>query len=805
MLQAFADALTVHLQRATVLTAGGKEHVTNLQISPSIIVIHIIEMSRFLSYHPLVDSDSTGRTYTGAHGMNMGSQVRSEPYSNHSDLSDLLFLWKAVRRHLPNILLFVFSSIIITWLVVSKVNPVYRATALISIDRESAPLASESARSTAAAVMKEYRSTQVEILRSRSLIEDVVKTLDLSSPYVIDSHRSSWQQLLGYLSDKYLGNTEATVYGGQYSGDDEVLEDVIKSVANALQVATIANTNLISVGFTSQEANLAARVANEFVEEYLSVLNEFRQEAANNAIDQFEENLIVLQNEIAKSEQVLQDYRERNDLLESGSSIGLTENTLKELNLQLAQIKGELAVHQTSYEQISLLGNAGSRQYESIPLVQKDPIASQLIVEMEQIQKEIQQIDDRYGPKHPTMIDAKSRLDATEESLDRQIARIEDAARKQFEITSSAEKLLQREIASGRANAQATSRKQFRLRELEREVATNHRLYDAVLEQLRGLEQDVSDTSARIIQSATAPRNPYSPNKILFLGIALFLSATISIVLAFMADSLDKSIRSPKKLMEKLGVSTLGCIPIEPLLAKRKAFKPLQEFEDSSGYTESIRSLSTSLITHSHGSSAGNSYFIASALPGEGKSNTSLQLAHALSLIDDTVLVDFDLRKRSLSNNISRRTKAGLCNVYYQESSLHEAIDIGGTRSFDFIGAGEGVDPKIAYKIANDRQWVSHLFKVLEQRYRFVIVDGAPVQMVNDSLAIAPLASGVIFLVKAGSTPLDLVEDCIGRLRSTECNMLGVVLNHYDPKESDYGYGYGYGTHEIGNMSTQTA
>ena len=737
--------------------------------------------------------------------MNMGSQIQSEPYNNYSDLSDLRHLWNAARRHLPNILLFIFSSIIITWLVVSKMDPVYRATALISIEGENVPFTPGGARSTSGAALQEYRSTQVEILRSRSLIEKVVKTLDLSSHKAFHSGRPGWQQLLIYWSDKYLGNTEATVYEEQYAVDDEDVEDVINAVANALQVTTIANTNLISVGFTSQEADLTARVANAFVEEYLSVVNEFRQEAANKAIDQFEDNLIVLENEIAASEQSLQEYRERNDLLDSGSSIGLTERSLIELNQQLAQIKGELAVHQTTYEQISLLSDVGSRQYESIPLVQKDPIASQLIVEMEQIQKEIKQIGERYGSKHPAMIDAKSRLDSTEQSLDRQIARIEDSARKQFEITSSAEKLLQREIASGRANAQVTSRKQFRLRELEREVATNHRLYDAVLEQIGGLEQHVSDASARIIESATVPRQPYSPKKVLFLAIALCLSATIGIVLAFIVDSLDKSIRSPKKLLEKLGVSVLGCIPIEPLLTKRKLFRPLQEFEGRSGYTESIRSLSTSLISHSHGSSTGNSYLIASALPGEGKSNTSLQLAHALSLIGDTVLVDFDLRKRSLSDNMSRQTRAGLCEVYHRRSSLRDAIDVGGDRRFDFICAGQGVDSEIAYKIANDRQWISNCFKVLEQSYRFVIVDGAPLQMVNDSLTIAPLASGVIFLVKAGSTPLELVEDCIGRLRLTECNLLGVVLNHHDPKENDYGYGYGYSTHGIGSLSAQTA
>ncbi len=734
--------------------------------------------------------------------MNMGSQIRSDPSltgdSINDNHSDLLNLWNAVRRHLPHILLFIFSSLIVTWLVVSKINPVYRATALISIERESVPFTPEGARSTTGAARQEYRSTQVEILRSRSLIENVVKTLDLSSHKALNSRQPGWQQLLTYWGDKYLGNTEATVYEEQYA-----VEDVVNSVANALQVETIANTNLISVGFNSQDLNLTARVANAFVEEYLSGVNEFRQQAANMAIDQFEDNLIALQNEISASEQNLQDYRERNDLLDSESSIGLTERNLIELNQQLAQIKGELAVYQTSYEQISLLGGVGSRQYESIPLVQRDRVASQLIVEMEQIQKEIQQLGERYGPKHPTMVDANSRLNSTRESLDRQIARIEDAARKQFEITSSAEKLLQREIASRRASAQVTSRKQFRLRELEREVATNQSLYDDVLEQRKGLEQYVSDASVRIIQRATAPREPYSPKKKLFLAIALCLSATIGIVLALIADSFDKSIRTPRKLSEKLGVSVLGCIPVEPLLTKRGSFKPLQEFEGSSGYTESIRSLSTSLISHSHGSSAGNSYLIASALPGEGKSNTSLQLAHALSLIDDTVLVDLDLRKRSLSDNMSRQTRAGLCDVYHRRSSLRDAIDVDENRSFDFISAGEGVDSEMAYKMANDRRWVSNCLKVLEQSYRFVIVDGAPLQMVNDSFSIAPSASGVIFLVKAGSTPLELVEDCIERLRLTGCNLLGVVLNHHDPKES--GYGYGYGSPGNRYMSAQAA
>ena len=77
--------------------------------------------------------------------MNIGSQIRSDSNDN---LSDLLNLWNAVRRHLPNILLFIFSSLIITWLVVSKLNPVYRATSLISIEKENAPFTPEGARST---------------------------------------------------------------------------------------------------------------------------------------------------------------------------------------------------------------------------------------------------------------------------------------------------------------------------------------------------------------------------------------------------------------------------------------------------------------------------------------------------------------------------------------------------------------------------------------------------------------------------------------------------------------------------------
>ena len=160
--------------------------------------------------------------------MNIGSQIRSDPYDN---LSGLLDLWNAVRRHLPSILLFIFLSLIITWLVVSKIDPVYRASASISIEKESAG-------SNSSAAMREFRSTQVEILRSRSLIENVVKTLDLSSHKAFNSRGPGWQQLLVYWRDKYLGNTEATVYEEQYAvddeNDDENVEDVISSVANCL-------------------------------------------------------------------------------------------------------------------------------------------------------------------------------------------------------------------------------------------------------------------------------------------------------------------------------------------------------------------------------------------------------------------------------------------------------------------------------------------------------------------------------------------------------------------------------------------
>ena len=110
--------------------------------------------------------------------MNMESQIPPGPSLTESpintNLSDLVNLGHAVRRHLPNILLFIFSSVIITWLVLSKINPVYRATALISIEKESVPFTTEGARrSTTGAATKEYRSTQVEILRSRSLIENL--------------------------------------------------------------------------------------------------------------------------------------------------------------------------------------------------------------------------------------------------------------------------------------------------------------------------------------------------------------------------------------------------------------------------------------------------------------------------------------------------------------------------------------------------------------------------------------------------------------------------------------------------------
>ena len=170
---------------------------------------------------------------------------------------------------------------------------------------------------------------------------------------------------------------------------------------------------------------------------------------------------------------------------------------------------------------------------------------------------------------------------------------------------------------------------------------------------------------------------------------------------------------------------------------------------------------------------------ITSSIPGEGKSNTSLNLAISLSEAGKKVLfVDADLRKSVLAGklNMSGRTK-GLTHFLAKQATLQEVISSTDIPNLYLIIAG-AVPPNPAELLGGKA--LSEMLGVARKVYDYIIIDTAPLGSVIDSAIIAERCDGAVLVVESGAVSYRLAQNMKKQLERTNCPLLGVVLNKVD-------------------------
>jgi non-specific protein-tyrosine kinase len=309
-----------------------------------------------------------------------------------------------------------------------------------------------------------------------------------------------------------------------------------------------------------------------------------------------------------------------------------------------------------------------------------------------------------------------------------------------------------------------------------------------------------SPVSLGITQEAVAPIAPVSPRPLLNLAAGVLGGLLLGAGVVALRETLDTTIKSSEALGECTALPGLGTIPYDRNAPKQ----PLVSADMHSRRAEAFRKLRTNL-QFSQVDDPPRIITVTSSVPGEGKTNTSVNLALSLAEAGvSTCLVDADLRRPCVASTFGLVQDAGLTTVLIGQARFEDVMQqvVGGLS----VLASGAVPPNPTELLASAR--MGEVLRELADTYEVVIVDTAPLLPVADTLALASLTQGALLVVRAAKTSRDQVRTAAESLERVGVRVLGTVFSMAPvPKGNRYGrYGHygaygGYGELPAPRMS----
>jgi capsular exopolysaccharide synthesis family protein len=223
-----------------------------------------------------------------------------------------------------------------------------------------------------------------------------------------------------------------------------------------------------------------------------------------------------------------------------------------------------------------------------------------------------------------------------------------------------------------------------------------------------------------------------------------------------------------------------------PLVGEDEVARPLLvDRSVPAGFGEAIRAFRTN-VRLSIASDGFRSVVVTSACAGDGKTLVASNLALTLAMAEQRVLlIDADLRRPSLHTAFDLKKEPGLTNFLIgdgQAASLIRRTRVPGLHLLT-----SGTLPPNPSELLHSRRFKKFLLQ-LGKYYDWVVLDSPPVMPVTDAIVLADVASGVIFVTAAETTPLPAARSAIEQLRRAPAPLLGAVLNRADLKRRSYYY-----------------
>lgn len=665
-------------------------------------------------------------------------------------------------------------------------TPTYTAVGSVVIDPKQTNLA-QAQQVTGLPPDTSAVDTQVEILRSRALAEDVVRRLKL------------------YNDPEFNPSMAPGMFGLKparppiANPDERVISRVTNTLQDRTWVRRAGLTYVVMVGVSSTSPQKASLLANTYMDQYLKRQLDEKLARVTRANRELGMSLEKMRRDAEVAEANVQRYKNENGLMSAQGST-MAEQEVSTLNQQLAIARAETAEKyaRLAAAQTQLRNGSGGADVGAA-------LGSETIREMRKREAELSvklaQLKTDFTDQYPEVKRTQAQLDDIRGQIQIEINRILSSLRAEAQAAAGRQASLMGSRGAAQGGIAQNNQAMVGLVGLQQKADAAKAIYEAYLNRAKEVaaEGSLQQADGVINSKAATPTSPSSPNMKLGAALAVLAGLIAAGIAVLVAEFWDKHLRSRLDVERELGVPFAGVLPdfrsVKPKGLRGPEAAPAEYLVSHpfSGFAEAFRNLRAFLMISAQ-QDGSKLIAITSAVPREGKSLTSFCLARTLALSGSRVaLVDCDLRQRGVTKLIGARD-VGLVEVVQDKVPLSEAlVHDPKTNLFILPAAGKSVP----YDLFSNPE-TDDVLRELANQFDYVILDAPPILGVADARILAAKADRVLYLVQWNKTPLRAAQSAVDILQECGANVAGALLTKVNVKgQARYGYGdssdyYGY-------------
>ncbi|MDJ0534952.1 MAG: polysaccharide biosynthesis tyrosine autokinase [Xenococcaceae cyanobacterium MO_207.B15] len=588
-----------------------------------------------------------------------------------------------------------------------------------------------------------------------------------------------------------------------------------EALKQKLQVKIEDGSDVIKIGYKGEDPYNATKIVNTLMDVYIGErIHSNKSQTANadsfvnNQIPQVEQNL-------KKYESILQDFREKNNIVDLKEEKRVLVSELGNLNRQIATVGADLKGTQAQTSALQSQLGLSLNQAIAVEQLGNSPTIHSVLTQLAQTESELAEERKRFKDNHPSIVSLQDKKASLNQYLQQAISNSVGKGVKVSEgllqsnsvkqnpldrfITLKIEELSQqRQLASlyqyqevYRKRAKELPRLEQKEQEMERYLDNARENYDNLLTTQQEIQilQNQQPENVEIIEVATVP-NKGSSGKMALIVLGIILALFLSNFTAILLEMQDRSLKTINEIKQKLPYNVLGMIPFDPE-ADHQGIVVQREPDSFASEIYRIIQANLKFVTSQQPPKV---ILVTSSVPGEGKSTVTANLSAAIAQLGRRVLlIDGDLRRSHQHKLWGTTNGLGIKDVITKKAVFKEVISQPMSK-LDLLTPG--IIPGNPLAILDSAE-MGELVALGRRDYEIVLIDAPPLPVTADVLTLSKLADGIIFVSRPGVVEQESAELAKEILTNTGQKILGITINGVNPQDFDrysyYGkYGKGY-------------